>query len=434
MVEVPINMKSIESSIKNNKYGMALLEIHRVVCILANHVKGMTEENLNSGGGGGGGNSKSHSGITTTSDDARNGRRGVTGPTEDEDEEDMVISMRSNAADVNAEEITTSPMQSHKGSATAARNAAAASLQGQLIRQNQQKQQQQRQASGNIRVATRIATEANGYDSDKEDHVSFNEERLGGLGGGRGGSDGAGAAWQTPRGGVSLHGTSGNGGGIRRGSRSKPTSTTPSVDGAAAVATTTAASTASTASTDTTDTAVVTSTRLMQMDMFGSMMEEQQQHDSKKDEEEERACQTIRQQMKQVTNMVLYRAKKLSSKSEKNKGSDDTKGTSKTSGATQRTLQLPKSPRRRSIVVDNVDEDDFSRLIHSANFGDALGITNPAGRSGSGGSDMKPKKPASSRKGRKKNRRGSVKRRTTKNRVPPGGSGGGRSISASTEF
>jgi hypothetical protein len=105
-------------------------------------------------------------------------------------------------------------MKSARGSAAAARNAAAASLRGNMMRQ-----QAQAQASGNIRVATRIATQANGYDSDLEEMLN------GSMVADQAGAQGA---WQTPRDGVSLRGGPSKnytkGGGIRRASRSSKNS------------------------------------------------------------------------------------------------------------------------------------------------------------------------------------------------------------------
>ena len=100
------------------------------------------------------------------------------------------------------------------------------------------------------------------------------------------------------------------------------------------------------------------------------------------------------------------------------------------------TLQLPKSPRRRSIMIDN-DEDDFSRLIHSVGAGEMLGLTPHGGKMRNDGRTKQPRKPKGSRKGR--GRRGSVAKRRKKKLNKLGGTPSKnenviRSISSSTEF
>jgi hypothetical protein len=367
--EIPINTKLINNSIKDGKYVYALLEIHRVVCILSNSVKGMTEQSI----------------LLKLSQDnhgneIRRGSRGVMKPTEEEDDDDDdVLDMTGEA------EPVSSPIKSNNSSLVAARNAAAASLKKNLIKNQQQ-------ASGNIRVATKIATLSNGYDSDIESNN--------GVGGQ---SSERGAAWQTPRDGVSLRG---NGGGIRRGSRSKhPSSQSSRTPSEADVQ--------------------ESAQKMLANSLFGDEHDNnfnRIENQKRKDEEEERSCKTIRQQMKQVTSMVLYRAKKMTSKVDKKKDGPSHE-------ITINKLQIPKSPRRRSIMIDN-DEDDFSRLIHSVGAHDALGLSSTNDKL------LKPKKPRGKKGGR--GRRGSVVKRkkrraqvkTNKETVTPSE----RSISASTEF
>ena len=409
--EIPINMKTINASIKDKQYNYALLEIYRVVGVLANSVKGMTEDSIAK--------------VLNSNKDknaSRRNSRGVTGPTEEGEEGMMIMDLtgvtrRSEEDDMSYqyldEDPMSSPMKSARGSAAAARNAAAASLRGNMMRQ-----QAQAQASGNIRVATRIATQANGYDSDLEEMLN------GSMAADQAGAQGA---WQTPRDGVSLRGGPSKnhtkGGGIRRASRSsKNSSRAPSER----------------------DVDVTASVQAMSNSLFGDMEGNDPTSglaQQKKDEEEERGMKTIRQQMKQVTNMVLYRAKKMSNKhadSKKKRSKGGGEHSSGKSGMNQvHTLHLPKSPRRRSIMIDN-DEDDFSRLIHSVGAGEMLGLTTHGGKMGNDGRTKQPRKPKGSRKGR--GRRGLVaKRRKKKLNNKLGGTPSKnekviRSISSSTEF
>ena len=382
VVEAPINVRSVDASVRDSKYNLALLEVHRVVSMLSKHVDGMTEDTVvfhpssfeknttrmsggftnkvsdNDGGdGGGGGNTNNNNNHNDQINNnkrrgSRNNKRGVTEPTMTMDTSPM-----------------SSPMRSQQSSTAAARSAAAASL------------RLPQQATGNIRVPIRIAKQDNGYDSDLDDLKNSNIRDVGG-----------GNAWETPRDGVSLRGGGGggggNGGGNGGGIRGRSGSKAPSV------------------ASDSSNTPLSS--------LFG--VEEEQPGQNNQDEEEDRSCRTVRQQMKQVTNMVLYRAKKF----------DNKKNNTGASGG----LQLPKSPRRRSIMVDN-DEDDFSRLIQSVGAGSALGLGGSVGSSG-----MKPRKPKGKRStggGRKKSRRRSTMRKKRKSKMPTT-DGASPTISASTEL
>ena len=298
-----------------------------------------------------------------------------------------------------------SPMKSHEGSvarAHAVARAAAASS------------QRVQHSTGNIRVATKIATEANGYDSDLEESIG-NGGKGGGDGSGGGGSGGgSGNAWETPRDGVSLRG---KGGGIRR---SRNNSKAPS---------------------ETSESNQMTS--LFGNDLSGSPLSGSGPSNGvngvmslpQQQEEEDRACETVRQQMKQVTSMVVYRARKNDSKKggKKDKDGDDDDSSS-SSSKSKKTFELPKSPRRRSIIIDNDDEDDFTRLIGAMGAESALGLKTKrrGGRGDASGSGMKPRKP----KGKKSSggRRGSVMRKNRKTKTTKKHKSSSPSISTSSEF
>ena len=399
VVEAPINVRSVDGSIKEGKFTMAFLEVHRVVSILSKHVEGMTEDTIvlsssnpetitmNNNNYNPNNNNNNNNNNTTEGEEESNSRRnsrrnsrtttktnknkrGVTEPIMTMDTSPM-----------------SSPMRSHKGSVAQARQQAASSLR---LPPNHPSRQQ---STGNIRVSVRIAKEENGYDSDLED-VKSNIN----------GSNGNGSnAWETPRDGISLRGGGGNGGGIRGGRKTHNNpghSKTPSVAG----------SDSSRSSRQ--------QSRIPISTLFGEDEEQQTIKTNQQDEEEDRSCRTVRQQMKQVTNMVLYRAKRLDQK--------QTPG-----GGKSKTMKLPKSPRRRSIMVDN-DEDDFSRLIQSVGAGSALGLSN----SGSiGMNDMKPKKPKGKRMSRmngRKKRKSTI--RSGQKKKKRGDKGQSPSISNSTEF
>jgi len=433
--EIPINLKTIDHSNRDGNYQIGLLEIHRIVGVLSNHVKEMstigTSSGSGSGSGGSSGSSSSSSGGGSGSSSSSGSSSGVPtlslpssgGGVGEPDSSSFSISTKGGkrgkrgttqptmTMDHVAVSPISSPMKSHEGSvarAHAVARAAAASS------------QRVQHSTGNIRVATKIATEANGYDSDLEESIGNGG---GGNGGGsNGGGSGSGNAWETPRDGVSLRG---NGGGIRR---SRNNSKAPS---------------------ETSESNKITS--LFGDDLnggplsggpsngvIGLMSLPQQQ------EEEDRACQTVRQQMKQVTSMVMYRARKNDSKKggKKDKDGDDndssnSSSSNSSSSKSKKTFELPKSPRRRSIMIDNDEEDDFTRLIGAMGAESALGLKTKRGHRGGGGdasgSGMKPKKP----KGKKSNggRRGSVMRKNRKTKsTSKRHKLSSPSISASSEF
>ena len=119
--EIPINMKTINASIKDKQYNYALLEIYRVVGVLANSVKGMTEDSIAKA-------------LNSNKDNnaSRRNSRGVTGPTEEGEEGMMTMDLtsvtrKSEEDDMSYpyldEDSMSSPIKSARGSAAVARNA-----------------------------------------------------------------------------------------------------------------------------------------------------------------------------------------------------------------------------------------------------------------------------------------------------------------------
>ncbi len=295
--EAPIDMRTIESSLKEKNLKVPLLELHRILVLLRKTIANEAAEGDGSGGG-----TRSSGGLSGAGDGngtASKTRRGVLAPATADDEAGS-FSPGSTAGSVRSEFSLALPTTT----------------------------------AGNIRVATRRANEANGYDSDTE----FSRP----AGGGRGGAS---EAWKTPRDGVSLQGVEAEGGGgrgggrisglppsgiRRRGGGSKAPSEASSKDsrkrGARVPRTRDQIG----------DMATFTDKMSHKLAMHGA------------EDEEDRATATVRSQMKQVTSMVMHRARKMQGK----------KG-----GKVQAPL-MPRSTRRRSIVIDE-DEDDFMGLAAS---------------------------------------------------------------------
>lgn len=244
--DLPLNMRNIDSYLREKKYGMAMSELDRVVKILKREVSTPTAGTTSME------TPNDHVGATQ-----KRVKRGVLSP------EDDFENSRSSPTSISL-----------------------------MI---------PRTSTGNIRVATCRATESNGYDSDAADVADANNR-------------GSVAAWQTPRDGISLRG----GNGLPPSGRHAPSTASSSTSRQGG-------------KNQATDIFGVITPIIQPIDTVG---------------EEDISCMNQREQIKQVTSMVLHRARKLTSK-----------------GVTDVGVLMPRSPKRRSLVVNDEDESLFSNLL-----------------------------------------------------------------------
>ena len=296
--EPPISMRTITSCVKEKKYEIALLELHRVIKVLQNGISGVV-------GGAGGAELGTGAGMQSL-DMTVQSRTNTSEEGNNNSVSNQVDDRRTKRGVMAPEDGSDSPQSSPMSASLALPTT----------------------STGNIRVATRRATKDNGYDSDAD----FSPKSISGGNGGM-------AAWQTPRDGVSLRG----GEGLPPTGRRAPS---------------TASSTSSSRRPSrpggkrSEGGGAVGGDKKNHVNIFGEATARSSMSVSETEGEEDRACKTQRSQIKQVTSMVLYRARKLSVKGDKPVGSI-----------------IPKSPRRRSLMVDD-DGDDLAMLSRSFGPGD----------------------------------------------------------------